>query len=246
MKLCPIFLQIFYTFRANLHRNLTIISRSCQSPLCRSQYFIVYYIEPVETNRVALGYDIGSETVSRLPAITLALESLQPRVTARLKLVQSTFNEYGWLYLLPMQIYQTLAYQKQCLNFTYTLDSPPLQEMLDPVKAATVWPKPSTCGFPAHSPWSDSSESSRSYGPDYIFGMISAVLKPSILLKAALDDVHLPDMDVVLFDSTPGVPASSSYLAFYRGQEVNTKAPTDSQWNFDTYVSDCVLLWFEF
>lgn len=156
-----------------------------------SQYFIVWLIEPIETNRVAIGYDIGSETAARLPAITRAVATLQPTVTARLKLVQSTFNEYGLLYLLPLHIYETLAYQQQCLNFTYELNTPTLDRVLNASRLASL-PRPSTCGFDTMTssssnayphPWSNRTESARSYGPDYVFGMVSAVLKPSILLQ---------------------------------------------------------------
>ena len=88
----------------------------------RSQYFIVWLIEPIETNVVALGYDIGSDTATRLPAIQSALATHRATVTSRLRLVQSTTTEWGLLYLQPLKVYQTLAYQRACMNYTYTLD----------------------------------------------------------------------------------------------------------------------------
>jgi PAS domain S-box-containing protein len=55
----------------------------------RSDYMVVRFVEPLATNRVALGYDIGSEPVRRLGAIESADSGL-PTLTPRIELVQGT------------------------------------------------------------------------------------------------------------------------------------------------------------
>jgi CHASE1-domain containing sensor protein len=69
----------------------------------RREYVVVYYIDPIENNRAALGFDITSEQV-RLHAITRVFNTGKLSATSRITLVQEFGNQYGVLILLP--IYQ--------------------------------------------------------------------------------------------------------------------------------------------
>ena len=63
--------------------------------------FIIKYIHPLEQNRPALGYDIGSEP-SRRAACELAMRSGRPSLTPRIVLVQDTRQRTGFLYIVPV------------------------------------------------------------------------------------------------------------------------------------------------
>ena len=69
----------------------------------RQEYVIVYYINPLETNKPAFGYDIASDP-TRLKAITKGFNTGKLSATDRITLVQEAGNQYGILLLLP--IYQ--------------------------------------------------------------------------------------------------------------------------------------------
>ena len=66
----------------------------------RSDYYIVKYIEPRESNRAAVGYDIGSEAV-RLQAAEEARDSGEATFSKKLHLVQEP-QRPGLLLLLPV------------------------------------------------------------------------------------------------------------------------------------------------
>ncbi len=67
----------------------------------REQYFPVYYVEPHEGNRKALGFDLGSNP-TRLQALARARDSGRPVATARIRLVQETGDQYGFLVFVPI------------------------------------------------------------------------------------------------------------------------------------------------
>lgn len=67
----------------------------------RQEYVIVYYIEPLEMNRPALGFDIASNP-TRLKAITKGFDTAELAATERITLVQESGNQYGILMLLPI------------------------------------------------------------------------------------------------------------------------------------------------
>lgn len=66
----------------------------------RPDYIVVSYIEPLETNRPALGFDVGSNPVRR-KALDEAMTSGQAVTTARINLVQDEGSQYGVLVFLP-------------------------------------------------------------------------------------------------------------------------------------------------
>jgi len=67
----------------------------------RKEYIIVYYIEPLETNKPALGFDIASNP-ARLKAITKGFNTAKLSATDRITLVQESGDQIGILLLLPI------------------------------------------------------------------------------------------------------------------------------------------------
>ncbi|MGD9139329.1 MAG: CHASE domain-containing protein, partial [Desulfobacterales bacterium] len=67
----------------------------------RNEYVVVYYIEPLEANMPALGFDIASNP-ARLKAITRGFSTAKLSATDRITLVQESGNQAGILLLLPI------------------------------------------------------------------------------------------------------------------------------------------------
>jgi len=67
----------------------------------RQAYFPVTYLEPVAGNRLAMGFDLGSNRV-RLTAIEAARDTGLPRATEPLLLVQETKEQPGFLIFAPV------------------------------------------------------------------------------------------------------------------------------------------------
>lgn len=63
--------------------------------------YIIKFIEPLDNNRPAWGYDVGSEPVRR-EAIERAINSGEPALTGRITLVQDGQKRPGYLYYLPV------------------------------------------------------------------------------------------------------------------------------------------------
>ena len=63
--------------------------------------YVVKFIDPLASNRAALGYDAGSEAVRRA-AIERAAQTGEPTITGPLSLVQDDKRRVGFLYLLPV------------------------------------------------------------------------------------------------------------------------------------------------
>lgn len=87
--------------------NFTVTQRDAAGNLQpvspRPEYVVVAYIEPVEKNRNALGFDIYSNP-ARAAAIETARDTGRPTATAPIDLVQESGTQKGMLALLP--IYQ--------------------------------------------------------------------------------------------------------------------------------------------
>ena len=67
----------------------------------RPEYIPVYYIEPLQGNEKAAGFDLASHPVRRA-ALSAARDSGRPVVTGRITLVQETGEQYGVLVLAPV------------------------------------------------------------------------------------------------------------------------------------------------
>ncbi len=90
-----------------VYENFEFTERTVENRLVRAaqrqEYVIVYYIDPLEANKPALGFDIASNP-TRLKAITKGFNTGKLSATDRITLVQETGDQYGILLLLP--IYQ--------------------------------------------------------------------------------------------------------------------------------------------
>ncbi len=89
------------------YENFEFTERTKENKLVRAaqrkEYVIVYYIEPLEANKPAFGFDIASNP-TRLRAITNGFFTGKLSATDRIRLVQETGDQFGILLLLP--IYQ--------------------------------------------------------------------------------------------------------------------------------------------
>ena len=74
----------------------TVHGTSDASPL-----YPIKFIEPLESNRAALGYDVGSEPARRA-AVEKAIETGEHTLTAPITLVQDDEERRGLLYLVPV------------------------------------------------------------------------------------------------------------------------------------------------
>ncbi len=67
----------------------------------REEYVIVYFMQPMEDNRPAFGFDIASDS-TRLKAITKSFSTGELTATGRITLVQETGDLFGVLLLQPI------------------------------------------------------------------------------------------------------------------------------------------------
>jgi len=67
----------------------------------RDNYVVVYYIEPYAGNENALGFNVASNPVRRA-ALHWARDEGKPAATGRIRLVQETGDQFGFLMFLPV------------------------------------------------------------------------------------------------------------------------------------------------
>ena len=67
----------------------------------RAEYFPVFYLETLERNKAAFGFDVGSEP-RRLTALQRARDTGAPAATALIRLAQETASERGFLVFHPL------------------------------------------------------------------------------------------------------------------------------------------------
>jgi len=67
----------------------------------RAEYFPVFYLETLQRNRAAFGFDVGSEP-RRRRAIEQARDTGQPAATAPLRLAQESASQRGFLVFEPL------------------------------------------------------------------------------------------------------------------------------------------------
>ena len=70
----------------------------------RSEYFPVFFVEPLEGNEESVGFDLGSDPV-RLEALYRARDTGETATTQRIRLVTETGEQFGFLAFVP--IYST-------------------------------------------------------------------------------------------------------------------------------------------
>jgi len=85
----------------------------------RDFYYPVYFVEPLEGNEAAVGYDLASNP-ARLAALNLARDSGQLQATSRITLVQETGKQFGILVFQPIyrggNIPETISERRQQLS----------------------------------------------------------------------------------------------------------------------------------
>ncbi len=67
----------------------------------RPEYYPVYFVEPLEGNEAALGFDLASNPL-RLEALNRSGSTGQPVATAGIRLVQESGDSYGFLVFVPV------------------------------------------------------------------------------------------------------------------------------------------------
>ncbi len=66
----------------------------------RNVYYPVYFVDPLQGNEKAIGFDLGSNP-QRLEAINAAIKSHHPQATSRITLVQEQGKQFGFLIFSP-------------------------------------------------------------------------------------------------------------------------------------------------
>lgn len=84
----------------------------------RGEYFPVFYVEPVAQNKKAIGFDLGSNPV-RLAALERSRDTGELVATARIRLVQETSNQAGFIVFAPIygtgEVPRTIELRRQHL-----------------------------------------------------------------------------------------------------------------------------------
>ena len=88
----------------------------------RNTYYPVTFVTPLEGNEAAVGFDLGSNAV-RLEALDRAADSGALQLTERIRLVQETGEQFGFLALQPVYrqgatLETTAARRESLLGFT--------------------------------------------------------------------------------------------------------------------------------
>lgn len=83
----------------------------------RAEYFPVYYVEPLQDNKTAIGFDLASNT-KRLATLKQAKLSQQNQVTASISLIQDNSQQKVFLMVQPTYSLATTQSDKQKLSFT--------------------------------------------------------------------------------------------------------------------------------
>lgn len=82
-----------------------IVRRTAEGEMVRAGerllYFPVYFVEPLEGNEAAMGFDLASNP-TRLETLSASRESGELLATASIKLVQETADDIGFLAVLPV------------------------------------------------------------------------------------------------------------------------------------------------
>lgn len=84
------------------------------------QMYVVQMIEPLQTNKPALGFDLGSEAV-RLQAIRRAIQTGLPTLSGKITLLQDEKHPEGLLYMVPVlsRTQTTTSKTKEVKGFYY-------------------------------------------------------------------------------------------------------------------------------
>ncbi|MBD2461129.1 CHASE domain-containing protein [Oscillatoria sp. FACHB-1407] len=91
--------------QAEGYANFQVTERTTDGTLIRAgarpDYFPVYYVEPLDNNELALGYDAASDATRRA-ALERARDTGAIAVSGRIELVQTARQQFGLLVILPI------------------------------------------------------------------------------------------------------------------------------------------------
>jgi PAS domain S-box-containing protein len=87
----------FRNFQISNRKNQGVMVRSPR----RSEYYPVYFVEPYKGNEIALGFDLASNA-TRKESLERAGDTGQMVATRRIKLVQETSGQFGFLVFEPI------------------------------------------------------------------------------------------------------------------------------------------------
>lgn len=112
------------TYLANKRKDFKTFNIRSITQKTYPDHFIIEVIEPIETNAVALGLDVGSE-IKRREAAELSMRTGKPALTAPIDLVQNKKAGKGFLFFLPLynktQTPETInEREKSIIGWSYT------------------------------------------------------------------------------------------------------------------------------
>lgn len=109
----------------------------------RDDYYPVYFAEPRAGNEAALGFDLGSNPARR-DALLRARDTGHPVVTPRIKLVQETGDQYGFLIFMPIyatgSVPETLK-ERRAQNTGFALGVFRIGDMLETIMTHSSSPR---------------------------------------------------------------------------------------------------------
>jgi signal transduction histidine kinase len=196
--------------------NLGIMERDSQGNLKVAQirpfYVPVTYLEPLQYNEVALGYDLASES-TRFTALDQAFRTGLPTATGRLQLVQETLPlQYSFLLFVP--IYKSSLFQQ---NYNTNLDI----HLAHSQGSVTAWPVHQSsflqdCMNIIHHDFQSLENTSRLHG--YLIG----VFRIAEVLEASLKDIN-HNLSFYVLDQTADTP--EKILGFYDADKKKLMIP---------------------
>ena len=81
----------------------------------RSEYFPVYFVEPILGNETALGFDLSSSAI-RYETLKKSMNTATPQATASITLVQESEQQNGFLAFLPIYKEMSITLRKRQQN----------------------------------------------------------------------------------------------------------------------------------
>ncbi|MEY2976995.1 MAG: hypothetical protein RLZZ435_1134 [Cyanobacteriota bacterium] len=197
---------------------LSITERDSQGNLSlaatRPFYVPVTYLEPLQYNEVALGYDLASEA-TRFAALKQALSTGLPTATGRLQLVQETRpSQYSFLLFVPL--YHPLGTSRS--SPAGGEDLPDTRSASDP---APQLPSDFAAGIPLDAA-SVTNPLQSLEGHPQLRGYLVGVFRITEVLEASLKDVN-HNLSFYVLDQT--AYGSEQMLGFYDAQQKKLRMP---------------------
>lgn len=198
--------------------SLAITERDPQGNLhiakLRPFYVPVTYLEPLQYNEAALGYDLASES-TRFAALQQAMRTGLPTATGRLRLVQETISaQYSFLLFVP--IYKATALS-QSQDTDSPFSAPRSDRLLTPSVTANSSIAAENSNLDRDKPLQSLEDNSRIHG--YVVG----VFRLAEVLETSLKDFN-HNLSFYVLDQTAYRP--EQMLGFYDVTQRKLKIPT--------------------